>query len=72
MPEFLVNLSRSFARLVKDNYKAAKNFQEAPLQGRPAFADGDSTAVSGTENAREEHMREKYKPLAEESKKQQQ
>lgn len=38
-PEHLLNLSREFARLVKENYKAANKFMEKPLPGFPAFAD---------------------------------
>jgi hypothetical protein len=40
-PDYLLNLSKSFARLMKENHKAAKSFQEQPLQGQPAFADKD-------------------------------
>jgi len=38
-PNFLYNLSRSFARLMKENYKACQKFMEKPIEGFPAFAD---------------------------------
>ena len=38
-PNNLLNLSREFARMVKDNYRAASKFMEKPIDGFPAFAD---------------------------------
>ena len=38
-PDHLLNLSREFARMVKDNYKSASKFMEKPNEGFPAFAD---------------------------------
>lgn len=38
-PNYLLNLSRMFARMVKENYKVANRFMEKPLEGFPQFAD---------------------------------
>ena len=38
-PAFMLNLSREFARLKKDNYQAVNKFQEKPLEGFASFAD---------------------------------
>lgn len=37
-PDHLLNLSRQFARMMKENYQAAKRFMEKPLEGYPAYA----------------------------------
>lgn len=38
-PAHLLNLSSEFARMIKENYKVAKNFMEQPSQGYPSFQD---------------------------------
>lgn len=43
-PEYMLNLSREFARLNKDNYQAVKKFQEKPLEGFASFADENGDA----------------------------
>ena len=38
-PNNMLNLSAKFARLIKENFGAAKRFLEAPIEGFPQFAD---------------------------------
>jgi hypothetical protein len=61
-PEYLMNLSKEFARLTKENYKAAQRFYEKPIEGMPLFSD-ELTDAQKTENdevpAREKFVKEK-------------
>lgn len=61
-----MNLSRSFARMIKENYQAAKRFQEKPLEGCAPFAKDQMEAVPGDQNLddgltrRERHLQSKF------------
>ena len=61
-----MNLSRSFARMIKENYQAAKRFQEKPLEGCAQFAKDQVEAIPGDEKLndgltrRERHLQNKF------------
>jgi len=58
----MLNLSRQFARLIKENYGAARKFLEQPIPGFPQFADqltDEQLSMSG--NHRDEFIKKKYK-----------
>jgi len=66
-PDYLLNLTQSFAQIAQDNKALAKKFQERPLRGCPQFQeeakyqepvrdDGESQGVS----RRQEHLARKY------------
>lgn len=61
-PNHLLNLSRSFARMMKDNYQAARRFQEKPLEGCAVFAqDQEDVAIPvGGLTRREQHLQNKF------------
>lgn len=58
----LLNLSRSFARMMKENHQAAKRFQEKPLEGCTVFAkDQEGSPSAGDElTRREQHLQKKF------------
>lgn len=61
-----MNLSRSFARMIKENYQAAKRFQEKPLEGCATFAKDQVEPASGDEKfddgltRRERYLQNKF------------
>lgn len=59
-PAFLLNLSRQFARMVKENYQAAKKFQEKPLKGCPMFAD-ELDQNADLDGVKEQYLKDRYK-----------
>lgn len=61
-PNHLLNLSRAFARMMKENYQAARRFQEKPLEGCALFAQDQeevATQVGGL-TRREQHLQNKF------------
>jgi len=61
-PHFMLNLSRQFARLIKENYQAARRFLEQPIAGFPLFADQLTDEMMASKvNHRDELIMNKYK-----------
>jgi len=68
LPSFMLNLSREFARLTKEDYQAVKKFQEKPLEGSAPFADENGKEFN-TENVnlRQLHLIKKFSSITDKS-----
>jgi len=57
----MLNLSREFARLTKEDYQAVKKFQEKPLEGSAPFADENGLEFNAENvNLRQLHLTKKF------------
>lgn len=59
-PNYILNLSREFARLTKEDYQSVKKFQEKPLDGRASFKDENEGDDDVNVNHRKIHLEKKF------------
>lgn len=56
----MLNLSRQFARLIKENYKAAQKFMEKPLDGFPTYSDELTEEGAKDDGKKQEYLKARY------------
>ena len=58
-PDYIINLTRSFAVMAKKDSKSLRKFQEKPLQDQPAF-ENKSVSKDSTDR-RSQYIEDKFK-----------